>query len=141
MSLFEQTQYDADILFYAMFPAARDAAYNAAPERSVYDHPRPVDCPSVHEAPQFLRYDIPNDQDTSSTSMSESFRGPSQELSYPRLHAAYSESLHPSHRHHQTQLSYYSPPRPASFFYIFLFEQFSRSLLDQKRGSLYHDST
>ena len=109
MSLFEQTQYEADMLFYATFPAARDAAYDAASEQSISDHHRPVDCPSLSE----LRHDL-RDLDISGTSISESFRGPTQELSYPQIHAPYSESLHISHN--QSQPSY---PHPVSLFFTF----------------------
>ena len=49
----------ADQLFFATFPAARDAAaYSPALEQSTYDLPRPVDGPPLHEATQPLEYGI-----------------------------------------------------------------------------------
>ena len=132
MSPFEKTQFDADQLFYATFPAARDAAYNAPMEHSIYDFPRPVDCPTLHEATQPLEYDIRSELDISSTSVA-SFRGPTQELSYPPLHVAYSEGHHPQQSfisHRQNQPSYYSsPPRPVSFFFFALPFFFSFELI------------
>ena len=121
MSPFEQTQYELDQLFYATFPAARDAASNAAFERStLYDFPSPVDGPTFHEAIHTVEYDNRNEPDIGSTS--SSFRGPTQELSYPQLHFAYPERFHPqqhfiSHRH--SQPSYYSAPPPVSSFLTF----------------------
>ena len=135
MSLFQQTQYELDQLFYATFPAARDAARNAAFERSTYDFPSPVDCPALHQAIHPLEQDNFNERDTGSKSAL--YSGPTQELSYPQLHFPYPERFHPqqpfiSHRH--SQPSYYSPPPPVSFFLNFLFESYS-CLLDRKQGS------
>ena len=113
-------------MFYATFPAARDAAYNAAMEQSIYDLPRPMDGPTLHEVTQPLEYSIRNEPDISSTSAS--FRDPTQELSYPPLHVTYSEGLHPQQpfiSHHQNQQpSYYSPPRPVSFLSFFSYNFF-----------------
>lgn len=113
MSLFEQTQYEADMLFYATFPAARDAAYNAASKQSICDFFRPADCPSLREAAQLLQYDI-RDLDIGGASMSESFQGPTQEPSYPQIHP---------YSHHQSQ-SYYSPTFPVSFLFFTIFYHF-----------------
>jgi hypothetical protein len=55
LSSFEQTQYEADQLFYATFPAARDAAHYAP-----LDLPGPEDCPTLHGA-QSLEFDIRNE--------------------------------------------------------------------------------
>jgi hypothetical protein len=115
-------------LFYATFPAAREAACNAALERSIYDLPGPVGYPTSHEATQPLEYDIRNDPHMSSTSVS--FRGPTRELSYPlaQLHFDYFEGLYSQRpflpHHRRVQPSNYSPPRPVSFFLPFL-QQFS----------------
>jgi hypothetical protein len=114
--------------FSATFPAAREAACKAAFVRSTYDPHSPVDCPTFHEATQPLDYDIRNEPYISSTSVS--FRGSTQELSYPQLHIAYPERLHPPQpflSHHQIQPSFYFPPRPVQavrFFLTFFFEQF-----------------
>jgi hypothetical protein len=108
-------------VFYAKFPAARDAEYNATMEQSTYDPPSPTDFPTSHEATTHpsLQYDIRNELDMSSTSVS--FSGTTQELSYPHtLHFDYSKGLHsqpPFLPHHQSQPSYSSPPRPVSFFF------------------------
>ena len=112
-------------MFYATFPAARVAACNAAFQQSIYDLPSPVDCPTSHEATRPLEYGIRNEPDISSTSVS--FRGPTPGPSYPQLHFSYSEGLYPRHPyfpHHQIQPSYYSPPRPVSFFLTFFWSKF-----------------
>jgi hypothetical protein len=106
MSLFEQTQLEVDQKFYATFPGARNAAYIA---------------------PHSLQYDIRNELDISSTSVS--FTGPTQELSYPQF------PIHPQQTfisYHQSQSSCYSPPRPVSFFLTFPFVSsiFNNDLLD-----------
>ena len=109
-------------MFYATFPAARVAACNAAFQQSIYDLPSPVDCPTLHEATRPLEYDIRNEPDISSTSVS--FRGPTPGPPYPQLH---SEGLYPRQPffpHHQIQPSYYSPPRPVSFFLTFFWSKF-----------------
>ena len=135
MSLFEQTQYEADQLFYATFPAAKDAAYNAASEQNIYDIPGPMDYQSIHETTQSLQYDIRslNGPDIGSTSMS--FRGhtSSQQSLYQHLYADY--ALHPqpilgfSHHHWQSQPSYYPPSQPVSFwlFFFLVWAIFKRS--------------
>jgi hypothetical protein len=107
-------------LFYTTFPEARDAAYNAALEQCIYSHLRPSDYPSSHQP---LEYGILNELDISSTSVS--FRCPTQD---PQPHIDHSQGLH-AHQplsHYQNQPSYYSSPRPVSFFLnFFLFERFS----------------
>ena len=118
MSLFEQTQYEADQLFYATFPAARDAAYNAGLEQNAYDLPGSVDFPIFHDTIQPLESDIRNELLISGTSVS--FRGSTQELSHPQLHVAtYSHSQQPYISYHQIQPSYESPTQPVSVFLIF----------------------
>ena len=111
-------------MFYATFPAARVAVCNAAFQQSIYDLPSPVDCPTLHEATRPLEYDICNEPDISSTSVS--FRGPTPGPTYPQLHFTYSEGLYPrqSFFPHQIQSSYYSPPRPVSFFLTFFWCNF-----------------
>ena len=111
-------------MFYATFPAARVAACNTTFDQSIYDHPSPADFyrPPLHENIQPLAYDIRNELDIGSTSVSFSSR--TQELSYPRLHTAYSEESHPQQHflsHHHNAPSYYSPARPVSFFLTFFF--------------------
>ena len=105
-------------MFYATFPAARVAACNAAFQQSIYDLPSPVDCPTSHEATRPLEYGIRNEPDISSTSVS--FRGPTP------VHFSYSEGLYPLQPFfpHQIQSSYYSPPRPVSFFLTFFWCNF-----------------
>ena len=115
-SLFEQTQNEVDELFYATFPAARDAARNALLEPRVYELPSPVDYSTLHAATQPFEYDIHNELDIGSSSMS--FRGPNQEQSYPQWHPAHHQGPHPQQpflSHHQIQ-PYHSPPLLVSFF-------------------------
>lgn len=99
-------------MFYATFPAARDAVYNAALEQSLYDPP--TDCPTSYESAQPLGYNIRNEL--------ESFGGPIRELStHTQLNFDYSNGPHPQQPFlsHQGQSSYYSPSHPVSFFLTF----------------------
>ena len=117
-------------MFYATFPAARDAAAcsNAVFEPSIYDLPSPVDCPTFHyeATTQPLYYDSRNEVDICSTS-SVSLRSPTQEQSYPpRLNFDYSEGLQqPFFPHHCSQPSYHPLSRPVSFFFLIFFVRFS----------------
>lgn len=112
-SLFEQTLYETDQVFYATFPAARDAAYNVDLGQS-YDCPRYTNCSTLHEDPQPLEYDIRSEQEMDISSLSVlTPSGPTQELSCPPLHYDYSkvhaQQAPPSLYQHQPSY-YFSPP-------------------------------
>ena len=138
MSLFEQTQNEVEELFYATFPAARDAACNELFEQRAYDLPSPVDYPTLHATTQPFEYDIRNELEIGSSSVP--FRGPNQELSYPESQFTHSEGLHPQQpflSHHQIQPSYYSPPYPVSFFLSFFLNNFQQLFASSKMNLLY----
>jgi hypothetical protein len=111
-------------VFYATFPAARDAAYNVDLGQN-YDCSRYANCSTLHENRQPLEYDIRSEQEMdiscSSVPFSLSHNDPTQELLCPPLNYDFSkEYTHQSPLSlHQHQPSYYSsPPPPAvSFFF------------------------
>jgi len=114
-SLFEQTLYETDEVFYATFPAARDALDLGQND----DCSRYTNCWTLHEERQPLEYDIRSEQEMDISSPSVPFSlskdGPTQEISCPPLHYDYSKV----HAHQspfslrQDQLSYYSSPPPS----------------------------
>lgn len=111
-------------MFYATFPAAREAAYNAVLEQHPYEPPRSTDSALLEDA-QPLEYDIRNEQELDISCTSVPLSGPTQEPSYPLSHFDYSTGLHsqePSPPLYRSQPSYYSPPPlPVSFFFLTYF--------------------
>lgn len=102
-SLFEQTLYETDQMFYATFPAARDAAIL---EENVYDPTSSTDCSISHDGVQSLdleshHHAVPD----ISTSLLFS--------DVTRLHFDYSQKIHFQQAfssRHQDQPSYCPPP-------------------------------
>ncbi|KAF8815735.1 hypothetical protein BYT27DRAFT_6662400 [Phlegmacium glaucopus] len=104
---FEQTLYDADLLFYTTFPAARDAARTAALEQNLYDPTSPMDGSTSYDGVHFPEYEIVPDI----SSPSSPFCGVAEELTYPSLHSNCSQmspSQPPYTSHHQDRPSYFS---------------------------------
>lgn len=126
MTLFERTLFEADQLFYATFPAAREAACSAALEQNLYDPTSPIDGSTSYDSVQSSDYEQVPDIDSTSSA----FSGTTQQLSSypPALHFDYSRTLHsqqPPTSHHQDHHLYHYPP-PVNFTsmsaYLFIFE-------------------
>ena len=115
-SLFEQTMYEIDQIFYATFPAARNAAFLGRDPYYLYS---PADY-SLRDGVQSFEYDGRTEQvpDISSTSLSYcDVNGTTRQPPSLPSHFDYFRT------YHQQQPSYY--PLPASFlFYLHIFQLF-----------------